>query len=120
VKTNCSCTIDAFGCDNDFYQSKIVTARKEHKCVECFREIIPGQKYERVSLCNDNGWSHFNTCLPCQEIRDCFCCSFIFGEVFENIQDESYGLRLSGLESLSKPARDMFFKQINLFELEED
>jgi hypothetical protein len=43
------------------------------------RMIRLGEQYERVTLCSDNGWSHFNTCLVCKEIRECFCCTFHFG-----------------------------------------
>jgi hypothetical protein len=116
---SCACEIDVFDGHNDAYFDKIVTARKEHQCVECFGTISPGDQYERVALCSEDGWSHFNTCLPCKDIRECFCCTFYFGEVFESIQEESGDIRLSGLETLNKPARDMFFKQIILMEGED-
>jgi hypothetical protein len=39
-----------------------------------------------------------------------------WAQVYESIQDDVQDLRLSGLESLSESAREMFFKQINLFD----
>ena len=116
----CSCTIEAFDDENDFYDDRYIKARKPHRCCECNGAIEPGDLYERVTLQYEERWSHYSTCMLCVEIRSCFCCSWCFTQVFESIQEEVCDLELSGLESISKEARDKFFNHVNIFDEEED
>lgn len=58
----------------EFYEAKIVTAKKSHKCIECDIEIKPGQRYEVVSGFFDGEFFRQKTCLLCAELREAFCC----------------------------------------------
>ena len=43
----CSCTINInHDGGPEFWNKKIVTARKKHVCFECLKNILPGEKYE--------------------------------------------------------------------------
>lgn len=60
-------------CDCDIpqlYESRLVTTRKKHKCVECGQHIAIGEKAEKVDALYYNSFQHFYTCLQCQEIID--------------------------------------------------
>ena len=85
----CSCTIDI---DHDGGPSccteKIRTARVKHVCDECFKNIVPGEKYEYVSGIWDSRPSVYKTCLDCKSIRDTFFSSWGYTQVWENLQDE--------------------------------
>ncbi len=112
---SCSCTIETDTEQNDFYHDKIVVAKKEHICGECKSIIKIGEKYEYVSAKSDHFFTA-KTCLPCKEIRDCFCCTWHFEYVFDYIQDSinEFELNLSGLENLGQDARDKFFNNIRI------
>jgi hypothetical protein len=57
-------------CDYPRFQSeKIRTARKTHKCCECSLPIIPGEKYEYLSLMFDDIYS-YKTCKKCADVRN--------------------------------------------------
>lgn len=65
-------------------------ARKRHKCSECDREIIPGEKYEYLVA----RWSDmrkadtYRTCRDCLSVRDVFYCEGFFHEmVWEMLRD---------------------------------
>ena len=73
---------DACYCDYDaprWYRSKIVKARKVHKCYECQCRIKPGERYERAVGMHDSVYS-CATCERCLALREyvkahvpCFC-----------------------------------------------
>jgi hypothetical protein len=77
----------------DFYEEKIVKARKEHKCCECYRPIPVGTQYERITgkCCGDI--DKYKTCLECMNIRKGLSCGPVgltmlwdeIGEVFSEI-----------------------------------
>jgi hypothetical protein len=46
-------------------------ARKQHKCCECRRPIMPGEKYEECSGIWDGEPNRYRTCSRCERIRDC-------------------------------------------------
>lgn len=85
-------------CDCDVltqaYWAKRMVARKRHRCHECFREIFPGNTYERVRAIWDNEPVTTKTCADCLAIRDavtgalpdrwCWC----HGELLQNVRDE--------------------------------
>jgi hypothetical protein len=87
----CSCTIDNLydggaGC----HKEKIVTARKTHRCGECFRNILPGEKYEYVSGLWDV-FQAYKTCLDCKSIRDNFFNSWSYTLVWDDFMDNFEG-----------------------------
>jgi hypothetical protein len=85
----CSCTINV---DHDggpsFHNENIQTARKKHRCYECLKDILPGEKYEYVSGVWDGDFMVYKTCLDCKSIRDTFFDSWFYTQVWENFQDE--------------------------------
>jgi hypothetical protein len=76
--------IDCY-CDYEparFYVARRLTARKEHQCYECGRDINAGEQYERVAGMWDDydGIMVYKTCSHCLDIRQfvknsvpCFC-----------------------------------------------
>jgi len=85
----CSCTIDNLHDGGpDCYKEKIVTARKKHSCYECFKGILPGEKYEYTSGIWEGSPAVYKTCLDCKSIRDIFFDSFTYTEVWSDFQDE--------------------------------
>lgn len=122
---DCSCIVDP-GFDGccEFSRVETRTARKEHTCGECREKIKPGCDYEVFSGKFDGYMFRSKTCLPCVEVRDCFCCSWSTGYVWDDIRDGLDGIvKLEGvsnnLESLSSKAREKFFGMVDLRELEE-
>ena len=91
--SSCVCSIDAADIGFiEFAYGRTVIARKEHICGECGVEIQPGEKYERFTGKCEGDIFSAKTCLLCVEVRDCFCCSYYFGAVWEHIQDYALGL----------------------------
>jgi len=88
---DCSCSIktDTDGDGPSLYSEKIVTARKEHKCIECNQVILIGEKYEKVDGCWDGSWSHFKTCEDCLSMIEIFFYSRpCFGDLWEEFYNE--------------------------------
>lgn len=50
------------------YDSRLVVARRDHKCCECRQPIKKGEVYERVKGLWDGSWSNFKTCLSCYDV----------------------------------------------------
>lgn len=46
------------------------TARKEHKCCECYKTIKPGDTYQNFTMLSSMGWESHKTCEPCADLRD--------------------------------------------------
>ena len=63
--------------------SKVVTARKEHRCCECGEAIQPGRKYERDVVAFDGDFSTYKTCARCANIRRDYFRSWVYGECVE-------------------------------------
>jgi hypothetical protein len=64
----------------DFYVDRMVKAKKNHRCDECGRTILAGEKYEYVSAVWEGDFSTCKTCDKCLELRQytkahvpCFC-----------------------------------------------
>jgi hypothetical protein len=54
---------------SDFQTETTPSARKQHKCGECYGVIQPGQKYQLVSGSWEGDMGSFKTCMPCVEAR---------------------------------------------------
>jgi len=67
----------------EFFREEILTARKEHRCIECRGGIYPGQQYERVVGKWEGYFSTVKTCMICAKIRDTYCDSFNYGTLQE-------------------------------------
>jgi len=114
---NCTCQIEVFDFGApSFYSKRRHKAKKEHVCGECNQTIAIGEHYEYVVGKEAGRFYVAKTCNQCVEIRDCFCCSYFIGELFDLIQNDLDYIELSGLETLSPAARGLFFNKIDLHE----
>jgi ribosomal protein S27E len=71
----CSCAIDVYDDDCEpvsLLQISERTARKNHVCQECRREIRPREKYEYVSYLLDGKFYQEKTCADCHSARKQF------------------------------------------------
>lgn len=120
-----SCEIDSADIyDPPFaFQSKDRKAKKNHQCGECGREIKVGETYRYESGVWDDGPDSHKTCMDCISVRDAFFCSFIFGQVWDDIRELvfDYDGELSGkkLLSLTPAARAKVCDLIDDLEVEE-
>ena len=109
---DCSCMIDGYDVwesGAEGYSATQPTARKVHSCYECGREIAPGENYERYVAFGDDSASTFKTCLDCLSVRDLLFCTWVFGEIWQELQEQIInGIRFSEtcIAMLTKPARD--------------
>ncbi len=55
---------------NEVQSSRIVCARKEHKCCACHETIRVGDKYEYFFLVYEGDPDYFKRCLRCKAIYD--------------------------------------------------
>lgn len=85
----CTCTISV---DHDggpeAFKKIVRTARKEHRCDECYRTIMPGEKYEYVSGIWDGRPESYKTCLDCVSLRETFFDSWCYTQVWDDFNDE--------------------------------
>lgn len=112
----CSCVIefdDVYYSEDDYHIAKILLAHKPLQCEECGAVIELREKYEYVVIKHEGKHSRISTCFPCREVRDCYCCSWQYGSVWEAISEEIRDIDLSALETLSPKARKKFFAEIH-------
>lgn len=82
----CSCVyVGDTGEGYDFSRSKIVTAKKDHKCCECRQPIATGSKYEYVFGVWYGDPDTHKTCLDCLSVRNIFFCD---GWWYEQLWDQ--------------------------------
>jgi predicted Zn finger-like uncharacterized protein len=89
----CSCSIDT--CDDcggawKVTEEQIRTARKLHRCIECGRDILPGERYEdfRGIHSEDDRWQKYKTCSDCLSFREAFFHSWSYEMLWEDWWDE--------------------------------
>lgn len=59
-------------------------ARKPHKCGECRRVIMPGERYQDERLLFDGSVDTHKTCSDCMSLRrEMFCDCWIYGQLWE-------------------------------------
>jgi len=88
-----------FGDCPDFASEKMLTARKEHKCTECGRAILPGEKYEKLSGRWGYEFEVFKTCADCLSVKDNLFCNFMHGMMWECVQEE---IKSTGGDGIAK------------------
>lgn len=116
-----SCACVYVGDDHDMctlHRSKMVTARKTHKCYECNHTIWPGQKYEYVVAVWDGIFQTVKTCPDCLSIKAAmFCDGWVYGGMHEYLQEylqEINGeLNIQCLDGMTLGARIMVMKMID-------
>lgn len=52
---------------DDFWNSKTVKARQQHRCDLCGEFIAPGESYSRGAGVIEGDFSTWNECMPCLE-----------------------------------------------------
>lgn len=79
----------------DFYDEKLVTAKKMHWCVEDFcrrtRTILPGMQYHRISGKWDGEVSSIKVCKRCWNLRH---------KLTERLRDIPFGELLEAIKEL--------------------
>lgn len=96
----------------EFYCRSTVKARTPKKCCECGGEILPGEKYERVSAKWDGGVRRFCTCVDCVEawaVAGCEC--RVHGELREFAEEntsfaDDLGTQIVGMLKAIRKVRD--------------
>lgn len=109
--SSCSCIYVGDYDGPSVYREELRTAAKNHKCCECGREIVKGEKYRYHTGCWDGEWSVYKTCCDCESVREVFFCEGeIFSTMWEFMREHIYGgdcaLEADCIARLTKPARD--------------
>lgn len=82
--SDCSCVYVGDSESSEFESITNPVSRKTHKCYECGKEILPGEKYERSSGVWDGDFNTFKTCADCLSTRESFFCGgYIYGALWE-------------------------------------
>lgn len=83
-------------------------SRRERACCECDAPIRVGDRYIRDAGASDGSAWSFDTCLPCLELRERYCCSgWIFGRLRDSLVNYvAPGLDASHRRGLSDGAWD--------------
>jgi hypothetical protein len=82
------CSCDCYGDDGnmaEFFNDKIVTARKEYKCCECYHPIKKGEKHWSISAKWSGDFWHGRICLICEHIRKEFSPCSCYENLWEDI-----------------------------------
>lgn len=111
---------------SEIFSDGIVTARKDHACVECRAAITIGTRHESTSGKWDGDVRTYRTCLMCVEIRNHFSCGgWTYGEVWRELEESLFPDMTAGgecMSGLSPAARAMLFERrlAWLFDTESD
>lgn len=115
----CTCTIEVdYGDGPTALWIKKRKARKPHTCCECNKEIKPGEMYEHAKLLQDREFCAYKTCAICQEIRDCYFCSWLYTNMWKDLWNEldwQDDIKLCMLDHLSPEARSVMIDYIDHF-----
>jgi len=85
--STCDCSSD-FGEKPEFYEQRIVHARKKYRCIECDEVIEIGDRYEYFRGLWDGEFETYRICLPCASIRNVYCPNgSVFGELRDILMD---------------------------------
>jgi len=115
---NCSCVAVDYDCDwVDLVEKTKPVARKKHRCVECDRDILPGEKYEIQKYVFEGEFETHKTCSECVEIRDMFSCEgYRYGSILNDFEDDLINadcdLSESCIAELSLKAREIVCEMI--------
>lgn len=110
---NCGCVYTEHeGESASVHREEIRRARTPHACVECGRQIAPGERYEHSTGCWDGRWTSCSTCTDCMSVRSAlFCGAWVYGcvwdDLYEHMVDVCWGGRAGpSLSSLTPRARE--------------
>ena len=93
--SNCSCVYIDMDYDGpEFHKTTMPRARKEHRCGECGRTIMPLERYENINGVWEGDFSTYKTCLDCLSIRnEFFCEGYYYEMVLENLREHIFESR---------------------------
>lgn len=72
----------------EFHQTRIVTARKAHRCSECGGEIAIGDRYRVTAYKFEGVFGVDRVCPPCHEAAGEFGYFIMGGSLWQMFQDE--------------------------------
>jgi len=89
---DCGVCLSGYDGDSSFCHIEIRKERKSHRCSECEREIMRGEKYEHATGKSDGDLWSFDTCLLCAEIADTFYCEgrLFGGMLWDEMQEIAF------------------------------
>ena len=82
------CMLDSAEYTLNILKNDTLTARKEHKCCECYRVIGVGEKYNYQAGTGDAGFEVFKTCSHCLAPRNLIqdkCRGFVYEAIQEDL-----------------------------------
>jgi len=73
------------------FESNIRKAKKVHKCCECKKDIIPGEKYEDFHGIWNGEANNYRSCIKCRNLRWGIqyiedCDEMAFGQLYEYLE----------------------------------
>ena len=84
--------------------ARIRTARKQHSCHECYRKIMPGEKYHDERHLWDGELQNYKICPHCDVARDWLteeCGGFLYTaiqeDILEHANEQHYGVGVAKL-----------------------
>ena len=87
VECSCEIEIDTQDCGPSFASTKLLKARKDHRCFECKGAIKKGAKYEKVEGKWGACFETFKTCTDCLSLRaEFFRSGHYFGRIWEDFE----------------------------------
>ena len=114
---HCSCISIDYDDWVELISKTELTAKKIHKCHECYRAILPGEKYEVQKYVYEGKFETHKTCSECREIREMFFCEgYQYESIHEdfenNLNDANCELSESCIAKLSSKARNIVCEMI--------
>lgn len=88
------CMVDDGEGHVEIFKQKHITARKQHKCRECYRVIEKGERYLReFGITNYREPFDHKTCRHCEPGRDLVqkkCRGFLYGAICEDLMEHCH------------------------------
>ena len=117
------CNIDYYdGSNPDFYVSKNIISRKEHRCCECYETIPIKTRYQNITGKWDGSILRYKTCSICAELREIlFANQLYYTELWDQLNDCIDDLTINDIDKLSESAIEKLENKIDhLFDREEN
>jgi hypothetical protein len=104
--SDCGVCLSGFDGYSEFCHTQIRKARKAHRCSECDKEILPGERYERATGKSEGELWDADTCLICAEIAKAFYCEgrWFGGMLWESMYEVFPEMTTGCLERLQTAA----------------
>ena len=100
---------DDYGDEAEFFSETKRKARKTYNCMECGRQIVPGQAYVKIVGKWDGILDTIRQCVECNKIQKVFACGggFLYGQLWEDMEQAFSSLRVTSpcFQKLPLPAR---------------